>query len=44
MKFELAAIYSFMKNNKEEITVELEEQDIGTLGKLCSERKACSQK
>ena len=33
-----------MKNNKEEITVELEEQDTGTLGKLCSERKACSRK
>ena len=42
MKFELAARYLTLKNNK--ITVEEEQQDIGKLGKLFSERKACRQK
>ena len=37
-----ASRYLTLKNNK--ITVEEEQQDIGNLGKLCSERKACRQK
>ena len=37
-----ASCYLTLKNNK--ITVEEGQQDIGKLGKLCPERKACRQK